>query len=111
MDGVMTDKKGESLLPDEPFQPISEPRTPSDPPKPATRYKGKIKWFNNAKGHGFIGREDGPDVFVNLQQIEAGASKTLKEGDDVEFSIDQGTKGPMASEVKRIMPEADQKLA
>jgi CspA family cold shock protein len=65
------------------------------------QFKGKVKWFNNAKGYGFIGREDGPDVFVHYSAIQLDGYKTLKEGDDVEFDIVQGTKGPQADAVVR----------
>ena len=58
------------------------------------QYKGKVKWFNNAKGYGFIGREDGPDVFVHYSSIQLDGYKTLKEGDDVEFDIVQGPERP-----------------
>ena len=63
------------------------------------RMKGKVKWFNNAKGYGFIGREDGPDVFVHYSAIESEGYKSLQEGDDVEFEIIQGQKGPQADKV------------
>jgi CspA family cold shock protein len=66
------------------------------------QYKGKVKWFNNAKGYGFIGREDGPDVFVHYSSIQLDGYKTLKEGDDVEFDIVQGQKGPQADAVIRF---------
>ena len=66
------------------------------------QYKGKVKWFNNAKGYGFIGREDGPDVFVHYSSIQLDGYKTLKEGDDVEFDIVQGQKGPQADAVVRF---------
>ena len=66
------------------------------------QYKGKVKWFNNMKGYGFIGREDGPDVFVHYSAIQFSGYKTLKEGDEVEFSIIQGQKGPQADEVKHV---------
>lgn len=66
------------------------------------QYKGKVKWFNNAKGYGFIGREDGPDVFVHYSSIQLDGYKTLKEGDDVEFDIVQGQKGAQADAVIRL---------
>jgi CspA family cold shock protein len=68
---------------------------------PVAQYKGKVKWFNNAKGYGFIGRDDGPDVFVHYSAIQLDGYKTLKEGDDVEFDIVQGQKGPQADAVVR----------
>lgn len=64
-----------------------------------SRIKGKVKWFNNAKGFGFIGREDGPDVFVHYSAIQSDGYKSLQEGDDVEFEIVQGQKGPQAENV------------
>ena len=69
---------------------------------PVAQYKGKVKWFNNAKGYGFIGREDGPDVFVHYSSIQLDGYKTLKEGDDVEFDIVQGQKGAQADAVIRL---------
>jgi CspA family cold shock protein len=69
--------------------------------EPVAQYKGKVKWFNNAKGYGFIGREDGPDVFVHYSAIQLDGYKTLKEGDDVEFDIVEGQKGPQADGVVR----------
>ena len=63
--------------------------------------KGTVKWFNNAKGFGFIGREDGPDVFVHYSAVIADGYKTLQEGDLVEFDIVQGQKGPQADRVTK----------
>ena len=63
------------------------------------RLKGTVKWFNNAKGYGFIGRDDGPDVFVHYSAISAEGYKSLQEGDPVEFEIVQGQKGPQAANV------------
>jgi cold shock protein len=65
------------------------------------QYTGKVKWFNNAKGYGFIGREGGPDVFVHFSAIQLDGYKSLKEGDDVDFDIIQGDKGPQADQVTR----------
>ncbi|HVN08311.1 MAG TPA: cold shock domain-containing protein [Patescibacteria group bacterium] len=62
---------------------------------------GKVKWFNNAKGYGFIGRDGGADVFVHYTAIVAEGYKTLQEGDSVEFEIVQGNKGPQAANVMK----------
>jgi cold shock protein len=63
--------------------------------------KGTVKWFNNAKGYGFIGRDDGPDVFVHYSAITGEGYKSLQEGDTVEFEIVQGQKGPQAANVNK----------
>jgi CspA family cold shock protein len=63
---------------------------------------GQVKWFNNAKGYGFIGREGGADVFVHYSAIVADGYKSLQEGDTVEFEIVQGQKGPQAANVVKI---------
>jgi CspA family cold shock protein len=72
--------------------------------KPVAQYKGKVKWFNNAKGFGFIGREDGPDVFVHYSAVQVDGYKTLKDGDEVEFDIVEGQKGLQAEGVVRLRP-------
>ena len=66
------------------------------------RLTGTVKWFNDAKGFGFIGREGGPDVFVHFTAIESTGFKSLAEGDKVEFEIVQGQKGPQAANVRKI---------
>ena len=66
------------------------------------RLTGTVKWFNDAKGFGFISREGGPDVFVHFSAIQSSGFKTLAEGDQVEFEIEQGQKGPQAANVTKI---------
>jgi cold shock protein len=66
------------------------------------RLKGTVKWFNNAKGYGFIGRADGPDVFVHYSAISSEGYKSLQEGDQVEFEITEGQKGPQAANVSKV---------
>ncbi|RFA33361.1 cold-shock protein [Virgibacillus dokdonensis] len=63
---------------------------------------GKVKWFNAEKGFGFIEREDGDDVFVHFSAIQADGFKTLEEGQDVEFEIVEGNRGPQAANVTRV---------
>ena len=64
--------------------------------------RGTVKWFNNSKGFGFIGRDDGPDVFVHYSAILPDGYRTLNEGDRVEFEIVQGPNGPQAANVRKI---------
>ncbi len=66
------------------------------------RVTGKIKWFNNTKGYGFIGQEGGADVFVHYSAIQSDGYKSLQEGDLVEFEIIQGQKGPQAEKVVKL---------
>lgn len=61
--------------------------------------KGTVKWFNAEKGFGFITAEDGNDVFVHFSQINKEGFKTLEEGQEVEFEIVEGQKGPQAANV------------
>ncbi len=66
------------------------------------KVQGRVKWFNNTKGYGFIGREDGADVFVHYSAIAADGFRSLNEGDLVEFEITQGQKGPQAANVTKL---------
>ena len=63
---------------------------------------GKVKWFSAEKGFGFIAREDGDDVFVHFSAIKDEGFKTLDEGQEVEFDIVEGARGPQASNVVRM---------
>jgi len=63
---------------------------------------GKVKWFNDAKGYGFIEREDGEDVFVHFTAIQSDGFKTLAEGQYVEFEVLDGQKGPQAANVLKV---------
>ena len=66
------------------------------------RSTGTVKWFNDAKGYGFISRSDGPDVFVHYSAIQGDGFKTLSEGQQVEFDVVDGPKGKQAANVVRI---------
>ena len=65
----------------------------------ADRQVGTVKWFNDAKGFGFISRENGPDVFVHFRAITGSGFRTLQEGQRVSFEVTQGPKGPQAENV------------
>jgi cold shock protein len=64
--------------------------------------KGTVKWFNNAKGYGFITRENGEDLFVHFKSILGEGYKSLKQGENVQFEVEQGTKGPQAANVTKV---------
>ena len=63
---------------------------------------GKVKWFNAAKGYGFITGDDGKEVFVHFSAIQVDGYKTLDEGQAVEYEVNDGGKGPQAVDVKKI---------
>jgi CspA family cold shock protein len=63
---------------------------------------GTVKWFNNSKGYGFLGRNEGPDVFIHYSAILGDGYRTLSEGDSVEFEIIEGPKGPQAANVRKL---------
>ncbi|MFW6264732.1 MAG: cold-shock protein CspD [Bacillota bacterium] len=65
-------------------------------------YNGKVKWFNDQKGFGFIEREAGDDVFVHFSAIQSDGFKSLEEGQEVEFEIVEGDRGPQAANVVTV---------
>ncbi len=65
-------------------------------------YSGKVKWFSNAKGYGFIAHEGGEDVFVHFSEIQGEGFRTLQEGEAVQFEIVPGQKGPQATKVVKV---------
>ena len=65
-------------------------------------YEGVVKWFNNTKGYGFLGREQGPDVFCHYGAIQGDGYRSLAEREAVTFEIVEGAKGPQAEQVLRI---------
>ena len=64
--------------------------------------KGRVKWFNNEKGYGFISQESGDDVFVHFSALNMDGFKELKDGEKVEFEVTDGAKGPQAANVTRL---------
>jgi cold shock protein len=79
-----------------------EPARTSESGEEAVREKGIVKWFNAAKGYGFIQRGSGDDVFVHFSAIQANGYRSLDEGAEVEFEVKQGPKGLQAENVARI---------
>ncbi|HKL76370.1 MAG: cold shock domain-containing protein [Bacillota bacterium] len=65
-------------------------------------YTGTVKWFDAKKGYGFIEREDGDDVFVHFSAIQEDGFKSLEDGDEVEFEIVEGDRGPQAENVVKV---------
>ncbi|MHB1049225.1 MAG: cold-shock protein [Bacteroidota bacterium] len=63
---------------------------------------GTVKWFNNAKGYGFISRESGEDVFVHYKSVVGDGYKTLNQGDKVQFEVEKGSKGLQAAKVSKV---------
>lgn len=61
--------------------------------------KGTVKWFNQKKGYGFIKQEEGPDIFVHFSSISMPGFKSLNEGDEVTFDVEEGERGPVAKNV------------
>lgn len=68
--------------------------------------KGTVKWFDEAKGYGFITREDGEDLFVHFTQIDHKGYRRLEQGEDVEFDVERGPKGLQAVRVRSLAREA-----
>lgn len=66
------------------------------------RIRGTVKWFNAGKGYGFIGRPDGTDVFVHFSAIQMDGYRRLEEGQEVEFVVEEGPKGPQAASVTML---------
>jgi CspA family cold shock protein len=71
-------------------------------PEERTMVRGTVKWFNEAKGFGFIAQSEGEDVFVHFSAIQGDGFRTLADGDPVEFNVSRGPKGLQASEVRKV---------
>jgi CspA family cold shock protein len=67
-----------------------------------SREQGTVKWFSDAKGYGFISRDSGDDVFVHFSAIDAGGFRSLREGQRVEFTVEESPKGLQAAQVKTL---------
>ena len=64
--------------------------------------RGRVKWFNDAKGYGFIEQDEGPDVFVHYSAVEGEGFRSLREGQEVSFTIVEGNRGPQAANVTKV---------
>ncbi len=84
------------------IDPQAVPETPAGNKEVRPVARGRVKWFNASKGYGFISRDDGSDVFVHFSAIQGDGFKTLDEGQEVEFEIIDGKKGPQASNVVKV---------
>jgi len=84
------------------FGALLNARTNNESGEEAVREKGIVKWFNAAKGYGFIQRGSGDDVFVHFSAIQANGYRSLDEGAEVEFEVKQGPKGLQAENVARV---------
>ncbi|RME50904.1 MAG: cold-shock protein [Caldilineae bacterium] len=71
------------------------------------RIRGSVKWFNNVKGYGFIEREGGSDVFVHYSAIKMDGYRSLVEGQQVEFTVVEGEKGPQAQDVEAVETDVE----
>ena len=81
---------------------IPKSTTNNDQEMEFVKEKGTVKWFNAAKGYGFIQRSTGDDVFVHFSAIQANGYRTLEEGAEVEFEVKQGPKGLQAENVSKV---------
>lgn len=75
-----------------------------------SRVTGTVKWFNNTKGYGFISQPTGVDVFVHYSSIQEEGYRTLREGEQVEFDVKMGPRGPQAEHVVRLEPQPEQSV-
>lgn len=65
--------------------------------------RGKVKWFSESKGYGFISRDEGQEIFVHFSAIQGNGFRTLHEGEQVEFEVENGDRGPQAANVVRVI--------